>query len=133
MRKSTIAALFAVSTLSVAASPAFADGSQLERCNGGPPLGADELSTASEPRHQNVAGVRLDCQDDNAYRNYRDRDSGRGFRDRFFDRDAREQHRDTSSYNTSRSNSTLDPKNGGPPLGAEETSAATEPRPQYQQ
>jgi hypothetical protein len=133
MRKSTIAALLSASTLSFAASAAFADRSQLERCNGGPPLGADELSTASEPRHQNVAGVRLDCQDDNAYRNYRDRDSGHGFRDRFFHRDAREHDRDASGYNTSRSNSTLDPENGGPPLGAEGTSAATEPRPQYQQ
>lgn len=96
MRKLTMAALISISTLSFGATAAFANGPEMDRCNAGPPLGAEERSTAAAPHSQSVAGVNLGCLGDKDRRNHDGRDSRRSSRDRDYDRDSR-------GYNASRS------------------------------
>ena len=118
MRKLTMAALISVSALSAATTAAFAN-PEMERCNGGPPFGAEQHLMASEPHAQSVPGVLLDCQTASYQTTYRERDSSRsGIMDRML-------HRDVRGYSGSAADST-----SGAPLGAEERSTATAPNPQ---
>lgn len=111
MRKLTMATLISVSTLSFTAAAAFANGPQMERCNAGPPLGAEERSAAAAPQSPQVPGVNLGCLDGTDRSAYYDRSFRRSSRDRNYDRDARRFDRDDRGYNTSRSNSAPDTVN----------------------
>jgi hypothetical protein len=96
MRKLRIAASISILALSFGATAALAGVSEMDRCNAGPPLGAEERSAAAEPRNQSVAGVNLGCLD-NTDRNYDYSDSRRNSQDR-------NSYRDGRPYQSSRSN-----------------------------
>ncbi len=102
VRKLTMVSLITISTLSVAGTAAAATGADLERCLGGPALGAEVYSAATEPRPTAVPGMNVACLSGMEHGSYRmrdafrrsSRDSGR------FDRDDRDATSVSSSADT---------------------------------
>lgn len=97
MRKLTMGALISTLALSFGATAAFAGAPEMDRCNGGPPLAAEDRGTASAPRSPSVAGVNLGCLAGTDQANY-NRDSRHSLRDMM------DHHRDAKRQDSSRSN-----------------------------